>query len=107
MRPRGLAVTYYSGAKAPCPCIADGIMIATLSSPGQGTLQVAQEKAPSGMMGVAVIRDRKTGKGFRYAIAADWQPRILEWNRTLDPADRYEAAMRAEGLFDVAPADAP
>ena len=26
---RGLAVTYYTGEKAPCPCIADGVMLAT------------------------------------------------------------------------------
>ena len=35
--PRSVAVTYYSGTKAPCPCIADGVMIATQASPGQGT----------------------------------------------------------------------
>src|SRR5262245_61709073 len=42
---RGLTVTFYSGEKAPCPCIADGVMLATQASPGQGTLQVAAEKA--------------------------------------------------------------
>jgi hypothetical protein len=35
--PRGVAVTYYTGGKAPCPCIADGVMLATDASPGQGT----------------------------------------------------------------------
>jgi FmdE, Molybdenum formylmethanofuran dehydrogenase operon len=39
--PRGLAVTYYTGEKAPCPCIADGVMLATNASPGQGTLLIA------------------------------------------------------------------
>src|SRR5215469_10317819 len=43
--PRGLAVTYYTGEKAPCPCIADGVMLATNASPGQGTLVIAPEKA--------------------------------------------------------------
>jgi FmdE protein associated with molybdenum formylmethanofuran dehydrogenase len=42
---RGLAVTYYTGEKAPCPCIADGVMLATNASPGQGTLVIAPEKA--------------------------------------------------------------
>src|SRR5262245_8901591 len=46
--PRGLAVTYYTGEKAPCPCIADGVMLATAASPGQGTLVIAPEKAPDG-----------------------------------------------------------
>ena len=36
--PRGLSVIYYNGIKSPCPCIADGVMIATQASPGQGTL---------------------------------------------------------------------
>ncbi|MDH6260790.1 FmdE family protein [Bradyrhizobium sp. BR13661] len=50
VEPRGLAVIYYSGAKAPCPCIADGIMIATQASPDQGTLLIAQKKAPEGVL---------------------------------------------------------
>src|SRR5271165_5945380 len=37
--PRGVTVVYYSGAKAPCPCPADGIALATVASAGQGTLQ--------------------------------------------------------------------
>src|SRR2546427_318656 len=32
--PRGLAVTYYIGQKAPCPCIADGVMLATNAPKG-------------------------------------------------------------------------
>src|SRR5262245_12356558 len=32
--PRGLSVTYYAGGKAPCPCIADGVILATDASPG-------------------------------------------------------------------------
>jgi hypothetical protein len=44
--PRGLVVTYYTGEKAPCPCIADGVMLATGASPGQGTLLISSEKTP-------------------------------------------------------------
>ena len=64
--PRGLIVTYYTGEKAPCPCIADGVMLATNASPGQGTLIIAPEKAPIGMLAVVIVRNRKTGEGFRY-----------------------------------------
>jgi formylmethanofuran dehydrogenase subunit E len=67
--PRGLAVTYYTGEKAPCPCIADGVMLATDASPGQGTLVIAPEKAPAGILAVAIVRNRKTGEGFRYTVA--------------------------------------
>jgi hypothetical protein len=99
--PRGLSVTFYSGERAPCPCIADGVMLATQASPGQGTLQVAAEKAPAGLFALVVIRNRKTGVGVRYAISGEWGPKIADWNRTLDPAGRYGAVMGAEGLFQV------
>ena len=99
---RGLSVTYYNGEKPPCPCIADGIMIATQASPGQGTLQIATEKAPPGLMATIIIRNRKTGEAVKYTIADDWLPTILGWNR-LDPAARFDAAMTAEHLFHSDP----
>jgi formylmethanofuran dehydrogenase subunit E len=96
--PRGLTVVYFSGEKPPCPCVADGVMIATGASPGQGTLQISSEKAPPGFMAVIMIRNRKTGEGIRYSIADAWLPKILGWNKS-DPAARYDSAMSAEGLF--------
>jgi formylmethanofuran dehydrogenase subunit E len=101
--PRGLTVTYYSGDKAPCPCIADGVMLATNASPGQGTLVIAPEKAPPGLLAVIVIRNRKTGEGLRYTVADDWLPKIFGWNKDYDPAGRYDAAMQADGLFQATP----
>ncbi len=98
--PRGLAVTYYNGTKPPCPCVADGIMIATGASPGQGTLQISPEKAPDGLMAVIVITNRKTGEGLRYTISDEWLPKILSWIKS-DPPARYDAAMSADGLFQV------
>jgi formylmethanofuran dehydrogenase subunit E len=98
--PRGLAVVYYSGEKPPCPCVADGVMLATGASPGQGSLQISSEKAPPGAMAVIVIRNRKTGEGLKYTIADEWLPKILAWNKS-DPAGRYDAAMSAEDLFRV------
>lgn len=99
--PRGLTLIYYTGEKAPCPCIADGIMLATQVSPGQGTLLIAQEKAPAGQLAAAIIRDRKTGRGFIYTVSDRWLPKIGEWIKTLDPPARYQAVMKAEGLFQV------
>src|SRR5215468_12065583 len=104
--PRGLTVTYYTGEKAPCPCIADGVMLATNASPGQGTLVIAPEKAPAGMLAVVVVRNRKTGEGFRYTVADTWLPKVIEWNKILDPAGRFDAAMKAEGLFEIGSAPA-
>jgi formylmethanofuran dehydrogenase subunit E len=102
--PRGLTLLYYTGEKSPCPCIADGIMLAIQASPGQGTLQIASEKAPVGLLAVAIIRNRKTGEGLKYTITDEWLPKVQEWIRTLDPPGRYQAAMKAEGLFQVTPA---
>jgi formylmethanofuran dehydrogenase subunit E len=99
--PRGLSVTYYTGERAPCPCIADGVMIATQASPGQGTLQIAGDKAPDGQFAVIDIRNRKTGETLRYTVGNEWGPRIMEWNRSLGPSGRYDAAMDATGLFRV------
>lgn len=100
--PRGLTVIYFNGEKPPCPCIADGIMLATGSSPGQGTLQIASEKAPAGSMAVIVVRNRKTGEGMKYTIADEWLPKILAWNKS-DPAGRFDAAMAAESLYKSEP----
>jgi formylmethanofuran dehydrogenase subunit E len=100
---RDLTVTYYNGQRPPCPCVADGIMIAaTQASPGQGTLQMASEKAPQGSTAVIVIRNRKTGEGLKYSISDEWLPTILGWNK-LEPAGRFEAAMAAEHLFRSEP----
>jgi hypothetical protein len=82
-------------------------MLATDASPGQGTLVISPEKAPAGILAVAVVRNRKTGEGFRYTVADSWLPKVIEWNKTLDPDGRFEAAMKAERLFEVAPALAP
>ena len=100
-KPREVTVVYYDGEKTPCPCVADGILMATASSPGQGTLRVAQEKAAPGLMGMAVITHRKTGKSLRYTIPGDVLPRVGEWNKAFDPAGRYAAAMKADGLFTI------
>jgi formylmethanofuran dehydrogenase subunit E len=100
--PRGLTVTYYGGAKPPCPCVADGVMIATQASPGQGTLQISPDKAPEGTMAVILIKNRKTGEGLRYTISDEWLPKILDWIKS-NPSAQYDSAMSAEGLFQVEP----
>lgn len=75
-------------------------MIATGASPGQGTLQISPDKAPDGMMAMIVVKNRKTGEGLRYTISDEWLPKILGWIKA-DPPARYDAAMGAEGLFQV------
>ena len=101
--PRGVTVVYYSGPKAPCPCPADGIAIATMASAGQGTLHVSPDKAPESALGVAEIRSKATGAGVRYTIAASWMPKLIAINKDYDPLGRYNAVMNAADLFDAEP----
>ncbi|MFM7569894.1 MAG: formylmethanofuran dehydrogenase subunit E family protein [Betaproteobacteria bacterium] len=98
---RDLDVLFFSGLKAPCACIADGIMLATGSSPGQGTLRIAADPAEAGLLATVVIRNRKTGASARYSISGDWLPALLQLNATRDPLGRFEAVMAADGLFLV------
>jgi formylmethanofuran dehydrogenase subunit E len=55
-KPRELTVTFYQGEGTPCPCSADGIMLAVSASPGQGTLHIAADKAPPGAIAVAIVK---------------------------------------------------
>ena len=100
---REVTVVYYDSDKAPCACLADGVAIATVASVGQRTLQVAPEKATVGAMAIIIIRRKQSGEAVKYRVADSWLPKLAEWNQTLDPRGRYDAVMKAEGLFDVMP----
>jgi formylmethanofuran dehydrogenase subunit E len=102
-----VTVLYYDGGLPPCPCVADGIMIATQATPGQKTLVMSPEKAPPEYMAVIIAKNRKTGEAVRYTIAKDWHPKILAWRTDLDPSGRYDAGMSVEGLFSVEPTQWP
>jgi formylmethanofuran dehydrogenase subunit E len=104
-KPREVSVVYYDGEKAPCACFADGVMIATVASPGQRTLQIASEKAPSGALAVIVVRNKRNARAVKYTVSDSWLGRLAEWNRTLGPVERYEAVMKADGLYDVGPSE--
>jgi hypothetical protein len=54
------------------------------------------------MMAVIVITNKKTGETLRYSVADEWLPKMLAWLKT-DPPARYDAAMAAEGVFQVEP----
>ena len=102
---RDVTVVYSSGAAAPCPCIADGIALATTASAGQGTLRITPEPAPEGLLGVAVIRDKKTSKGLRYTVPGSALGQLMAWNKEYDPLGRFKAVMDAPPQFEVQPAE--
>ena len=102
---RDVTVTYSTGGGAPCPCVADGIALATVASVGQGTPRLTAEPSRESAMGVAVIRDKKTGKGFRYTIPAAILPKLLAWNKGTAPLERFGLVMDAPPEFEVEPTD--
>jgi formylmethanofuran dehydrogenase subunit E len=101
-KPRELSVVFYQGEGVPCPCPADGVMLATGASPGQGTLQVAAEKSPPGTFAVVLIRPRKGGEGLKYTVPISFMPKLGQINSTVqDPLARYKAVMALPDLFTV------
>ena len=93
--PRDLAVLYYDGPQTPCPCVADGLMLATGATPGQGSLRIAPTKTGRDAFGVAVISNKKTGETWRYTIPQTLAPALDKWNRELDETGRFNAIMNA------------
>jgi formylmethanofuran dehydrogenase subunit E len=100
-KPREVTVTYYDSDKAPCACVADGVAIATVATVGQRTLQIAPEKAPAGAMAVIVIRSKQSGATIRYTVSDAWVPKLIDINKSFDPRGRYDAVMKADGLFEA------
>ncbi len=92
--PRQIDVTYFAGPTAPCPCVVDGIMLVSASSPGQGTLRVAAEKAADDQHGRVVIRHRTSGRTVEYVIPASINPFIREALKS-PPDKRWDLVMEA------------
>jgi len=85
------------------PALQMGIAIATYASVGQRTLTIAPEKSPPGTAAVIIIRPRQGGAGFKYTIPMTALAQLGPMNKNLDPRERYDAVMAAEGLFQVEP----
>jgi formylmethanofuran dehydrogenase subunit E len=103
-KPRELSVLFYQGKGTPCPCAADGVMLAVGASPGQGTLQIASERSPPGTFAMVVIRARRGGDGLKYTVPMSLVPKLGEINKTVqDPMARYDAVMALPEIFSVEP----
>lgn len=102
--PRELDVTYQDGASSPCPCVADGIMIATVATPGNNTLRVLPTRAiDPNTFGIAIVKNKKTGETLRYTLPRSARSLLDNWNEDLQERDRYDAVMNApvDSLFEV------
>jgi hypothetical protein len=91
--PRDLDVTYFSSPGAPCPCVVDGVMVATRASPGQSTLRVASEPADVGLFGRVLIRHKRSGRAFEYDIPDAVWPRLRDINLDKSSVARWNAVM--------------
>jgi formylmethanofuran dehydrogenase subunit E len=99
---RELDVTFYQGQGTPCPCAADGVMLAVYASPGQGTLHIAPEKSPPGTFAVVVVRPRNGGDGVKYTVPMSFMPKLGQINSTIsEPLGRFNAVMAIPDLFSV------
>jgi formylmethanofuran dehydrogenase subunit E len=94
-KPRELDVTYQDGTTAPCACVADGIMLATVATPGQNSLRILPNKSGIRTFGVAIIKHRTKGTVLRYVIPATAQAELDRWNKEKDERGRYDAVMDA------------
>jgi len=101
--PRELDVTYQDGSQSPCPCVVDGIMIATVSTPGQKSLRVLPAKSGPTTLGIIVIKHKKTGESLRYTLFDSARSLLNAWNKGKTERERYNVVMNApkDSLFRV------
>lgn len=102
-KPRDLDVTYQDGVSSPCPCVVDGIMIATVATPGQNSLRVLPTKSDPTTLGIAIVKNKKTGESLRYTLPAKARTFLDAWNQDYNERDRYNAVINApsDSLFRV------
>ena len=100
-KPRDLEVILMEGPKSPCPCLADGLMLATAATPGRGTLSVSPERAPWEQLAIVIVRNRASGETLRYTIPDTMRATLDEMNKGRTPVERYNTMMAApeEQLF--------
>ena len=94
-RPRELDVTYFDGPDAPCACVADGVMLATGATPGQNSLRIAPTKSDKDTFGIAVIKNKRTGRALRYTIPLATRASLDKWNKEEKERGRYDRVMAA------------
>jgi formylmethanofuran dehydrogenase subunit E len=90
---RGVEVTFIDGVESPCPCAADGVILATGATPGRGNFRVADARTADGLA-VVVVRDRKSGRTLRYVVPVALKPQLDQWNK-LPAGERLGAVKNA------------
>jgi hypothetical protein len=52
-------------------------------------------------MAVIVVRSKQSGAAVRYTVSDIWLPKLIDINKSFDPRGRYDAVMKADGLFEA------
>lgn len=90
---RQMRVTFYDSDIAPCPCLADGIIVAVSASPGQRTLIMSDEKAGEGWYAEILFEHRSSGEQVRYCVRPEAMFAFNEVQRQPDFRLRFDAVM--------------
>src|SRR5690625_2364447 len=90
---RQLEVDYSDGPATPCPCVIDGIAIATSASVGQKTLRLSPEQTEADLMAKIVFTHRETGDQVTYVIPQAVLPVMQKINQEDRGVERYHSVM--------------
>ncbi len=96
-----LLVSYRSHPDAPCPCVIDGLQVATGASLGQGTLVLEPDPAPADTFGVATFTNRATGAVWQATIPMSAWPELAEANTDTNPHERWHIVAGMADLFTL------
>jgi hypothetical protein len=101
----GVAIVAVTGASMlACTGRAETPEQGSNSAPACTAASAPSFRPASGSVSMRSSVSRPSGGGVRYAVADEWMAKIVDWNKNLDPAGRYQAAMSVPGLFEVATA---
>lgn len=100
---REVEVFVTEGKEAPCACVADGVMLATSSSPGQRSLTVMPKSTDGSFMALVEVRNRKSNASVTYRIPFAAMAPLARMNPNKSPAQRYDMVMAspADQLYTV------
>lgn len=91
---RAVQVTFINGALAPCPCVADGLIIATGATPGRGSFVVLADMAAAGAFAVVRVHDPKSARTLSYVVPDALRSQLDAWNQ-LPATERLNAVASA------------
>lgn len=93
---RQMRVTFFDSEIAPCPCLADGIIVAVSASPGQRSLIMSDIPAGEGWYAEILFEHRGSGQQVRYCVRPESMFAFNEFQRQPDFRLRFDAVMAVD-----------